>query len=226
VGLGGRALSDRQTIDQYKKIYADIKEMLDDPNLGTYAPNILGGYGMGGNGLLSQQQQFEIVNSGTSLITYLEAVLDSNSSQTVKSSEKKITPYNIFISHGKKSEALDLLTKFIYAIGLIPVVVMEQSSQGMSLDDKVLKYMQTCETAIILATGDDKVNGTLQPRLNVIHEIGLAQHLLTNKITYLLEEGTEFPSNISPKVYERFTKNNLSKAFITIARDLRSFGIL
>ena len=43
---------------------------------------------------------------------------------------------------------------------------------------------------------------------------------------YLLEEGTEFPSNIAPKVYERFTKNNLSKAFIAIVRDLRAFGIL
>jgi len=125
-------------------------------------------------------------------------------------------------------EALDLLNNFVRAIGLIPVIVMEQPSQGMSLDDKVIAYMQTCAAAIILATGDDKVEGGehLQPRQNVIHEIGIAQQVLTNRITYLLEEGTEFPSNIVPKVYERFTNNKLGKAFIAIVRDLRAFGIL
>ena len=93
---------------------------------------------------------------------------------------------------------------------------------------KLLHICGTCAAAIILATGDDKVEGSghLQPRQNVIHEIGIAQHVLTNRITYLLEEGAEFPSNIAPKVYERFFKENLSKAFIAIVRDLRAFGIL
>jgi predicted nucleotide-binding protein len=97
----------------------------------------------------------------------------------------------------------------------------------MSLDDKVVNYMRSCTAAIILATGDDEVKrNRFQPRQNVIHEIGIAQQILTNKITYLLEEKTDFPSNITPKVYERFTKENLTNAFITIARDLKAFGIL
>ena len=121
---------------------------------------------------------------------------------------------------------LTLLINFISAIGLVPIVVMEQPSQGMSLDDKVMANMQTCKSAIILATGDDEVDGIPQPRQNVIHEIGIAQQLLTNKITYLLEEDARFPSNISPRVYEKFSDGNLSKAFIAIVRDLRSFGIL
>jgi predicted nucleotide-binding protein len=136
--------------------------------------------------------------------------------------------YKIFISHGNDSAALNLLKEFIIAIGLIPVIVKNEPNKGMSVDDKVLNSLKSCEAAIILATGDDAVNGSeyFQPRQNVIHEIGLAQQILTDKITYLLEEDTKFPSNISPKVYERFTKENLTGAFITIARDLKGFDIL
>ena len=224
----GNLLGDIKTCEAYQKMYKDIKETLNDADLETYAPCIPYWMSSGSGGLLWQMHQAEIVNSGTMLISYLEAVLAPTSSESRQFTKNAIPPANIFISHGRESKALDLLNNFIRAIGLIPVIVMEQPSQGMSLDDKVIAYMQTCAAAIILATGDDKVEGGehLQPRQNVIHEIGIAQQVLTNRITYLLEEGTEFPSNIAPKVYERFTNNNLSKAFIAIVRDLRAFGIL
>lgn len=228
VGTIGRELADNETREDYRKIYKDIKETLTNPNLETYAPGISSGSSSGGDGLLWVQHQVQIVNSGIRLISYLEAVLASAFPDSHQSPKEITTPVNIFISHGKQSQALNLLKNFISAIGQIPVIVMEESSQGMSLDDKVLAYMRTCAAAIILATGDDKLKGSeyFHPRQNVIHEIGLAQQILTNRITYLLEEGTEFPSNITPKAYEPFTKDNLSKAFIAIARDLRAFGIL
>jgi predicted nucleotide-binding protein len=139
--------------------------------------------------------------------------------------EKNNKSSNIFISHGKPSEALKLLIKFIDAIGLNPVVVIDQPNQGMSIDDKVKTQIKRCEAVIILATGDDKVDSSLQPRQNVIHEIGYAEKDLDNRIIYLLEENTILPSNI-PQAYTRFTKNNLTNAFIAIALDLKSFGIL
>jgi len=225
----GIELPDNETREDYRKIYKDIKRTLTDPNLETYAPGIPSGRSFGGgDGLLWVQHQVQIVNSGTRLISYLEAVLASTFPDSHQSPKKITAPANIFISHGRESEALNLLKNFIFAIGQIPVIVMEQSSQGMSLDDKVPVYMRTCAAAIILATGDDKLKGSehFHPRQNVIHEIGIAQEILTNRITYLLEEGTEFPNNIAPKVYEPFTKDNLSKAFIAIVRDLRAFGIL
>lgn len=224
----GMELADYETREDYRKIYKDIKQTLADSNLETYAPGISSGSSFGGDRLLWVQHQVQIVNSGTRLISYLETVLASAFPDSQESPKKITAPANIFISHGKESEALNLLRDFIRALGQIPVIVMEKSSQGMSLDDKVLAYMRTCSAAIILATGDDKLQGTeyFHPRQNVIHEIGMAQEILTNRITYLLEEGTEFPNNIAPKVYEPFTKDNLSKAFIAIVRDLRAFGIL
>ncbi len=228
VGTIGRELADNETREGYRKIYKDIKETLADPNLEIYAPGISSGSSLGGDGLLWGQHQVQIINSGNRLISYLEAVLASASPSSHQSPKKIAAPANIFISHGRESEALNLLRNSISAIGQIPLIVMEESRLGKSLHDKVLTYMRRCTVGIILATGDDELKGSeyLQPRQNVIHEIGLAQEILTNRITYLLEEGTEFPSNITPKVYEPFTKDNLSKAFIAIVRDLKAFGIL
>lgn len=214
----GRSLFDYETGVKFRNMYEDIKETLDDPNLEIYAPNI-SIWGRGGNGLLKRNHQVEIVNNGVILVKYLEQLLVSNSPK------KNLVRSNIFISHGKPSEALDLLIEFIEAIGLNPIVVMNQPNQGMSIDNKVKTQIEMCVAVIVLATGDDEVNGILQPRQNVIHEIGYAEKGLNNKIIYLLEERTNFPSNI-PQAYTRFTKDNLTKAFIAIVRDLKSFGIL
>jgi predicted nucleotide-binding protein len=136
------------------------------------------------------------------------------------------TPPKAFISHGKKSVALNKLKEFLGALGIEPLVVKEQASLDKTLDDKVSYYLSQADFVIILATGDDKIEGKLHPRQNVIHEVGLAQNTHSGKIIYLLEEGTEFPSNISPKVWEPFKQRNMMDAFLHIARELRAYGML
>lgn len=135
-------------------------------------------------------------------------------------------PPKAFISHGKKSVALNKLEEFLRALGIEPLVVKEQPSLDKTLDDKVNYYLSQADFVIILATGDDKIGGKLHPRQNVIHEVGLAQKTHTGKIIYLLEEGTEFPSNIRPKVYEPFKQRNMMNAFLHIAKELRAYGML
>jgi hypothetical protein len=60
----------------------------------------------------------------------------------------------------------------------------------------------------------------------VIHEIGLAQEKFENRIIYLKEKGCVWPSNISPKVWEDFTQDNMGDAFIKIAKELRAMKII
>ena len=135
-------------------------------------------------------------------------------------------PPKAFISHGKESVALNKLEEFLRALGVEPLIVKEQPSLDKTVDDKVNFYLDQADFVVILATGDDKIEGKLHPRQNVVHEIGLAQKTHTGKITYLLEEGAEFPSNISPKVWERFKQRNMMKAFLCIAKELRAYGML
>jgi predicted nucleotide-binding protein len=136
----------------------------------------------------------------------------------------------IFISHGGKHKALEKVKNFLISLDLEPVIVEEKPSEGKSVDDLVEERMKSCSAVIILATKDDKIEKRkkiyYQPRQNVIHEIGLAQQIFGNKIIYLKEKGCEFPSNINPKVWENFTRNNMENAFIKINKELKAFDII
>ena len=141
-------------------------------------------------------------------------------------------PPSVFISHGKESVALRKLKEFIETLGIDPLIVKEQASLDKDLPDKVNSYLNQADFVIILATGDDTVRDkksgaeVIQPRQNVIHEIGLAQKIHPGKVIYLLEEGANFPSNIRPKVWESFKQRNMMDAFLGIVRELRAYGIL
>jgi hypothetical protein len=132
----------------------------------------------------------------------------------------------IFVSHGKETIALGKVERFLRAVGAHPIIVVRGPSEGMSVDDLVETRLNEADCAIILATADDDISGKKQPRLNVIHEIGLAQEKLQNKVIYLIEEGCEFPSNVQPKVWENFTQQNMEAAFEKIMKEMRAFGLL
>ncbi len=146
-------------------------------------------------------------------------------SVTSTPTEGTLTP-KVFIAHGKDSLALTKLCRFLTQISIDPLVVEDKPSEGRAVDDKVDFYLNQSDCAIILATGDDQIDGKIHPRQNVIHEIGSAQRIFPRKIIYLLEGGTEFPSNISPKVWQSFNQECMEEAFITIARELIAFGLL
>jgi len=133
-----------------------------------------------------------------------------------------------FIAHGGESAARDKLESFLMALGVTPIIVEEQPSQGRSKDKNVEHYLKLCDCAIILATkGDiDGRTGEFIPRGNILIEIGRSQEILPDRMIYLLEEGAKFPTDIDEKVWERFTKESMDKAFTKIAKELRAFGLI
>jgi predicted nucleotide-binding protein len=132
----------------------------------------------------------------------------------------------VFITHGHAEDVLRRVEDFVRALALEPLVVKREASQGQALDDLVEKRMEECQAQIVLATGDDEVDGSWQPRMNVIHEVGLGQRIFKDHIIYLKEDKCEFPSNIAPKVWEPFSRDNLESAFQKIVKELRAFGLL
>lgn len=132
----------------------------------------------------------------------------------------------VFVSHGHDTRALTKLERFLRALGTHPVIVVREPSEGLSVDDLVEKRMAESDCVVILATGDDVVESRRQPRLNVIHEIGLAQEKLSDRIIYLKEAGCDFPSNVAGKVWESFTQENMEAAFEKVSKELRAFGLL
>ena len=133
---------------------------------------------------------------------------------------------SVFVSHGKESRALIKLERYLRTIGAQPIIVVRGASEGMSVDDLVAKRMSESDCAIILATADEAVEGRRQPRPNVLHEIGLAQEKLEDRVIYLKEVGCDFPSNVQPKVWENFTQDNMEDAFEKVMKELRAFRLL
>lgn len=133
-----------------------------------------------------------------------------------------------FIAHGGESAARDKLEDFLTALGVTPIIVEEQPSQGRSKDKNVEYYPKQCDCAIILATkGDvDGQTGEFIPRGNILIETGRFQEILPGRMIYLLEEGAKFPTNIDEKVWERFGEDCVDKALIKVAKELRAFGLI
>ena len=156
-------------------------------------------------------------------------VRDEQGNLTGKPSSKiSLEPPKVFVAHGGKSEARDKLYRFLIALGITPLVIEEEPKEGRSVNEQVEYCSKQADCAVILGTADDKElkDGKLYPRRNVCIEIGRFQEKFHNRIIYLLEEGASFPSNISEKLYTRFTEESMDEAFIAVARELRAFGIL
>ena len=147
---------------------------------------------------------------------------------TTSVTKEYLQPPKAFIAHGGESPALDKLKRFLDALGVEPLVVEEQPSEGRSIAENVDYYASQSDLAIILATkGDiDGKTGSFIPRGNVLMEIGKSQGIFKEKIIYLLQAGTKFPTNVSEKVWGRFTSSQMDNAFIKIAKELKKFGIL
>lgn len=148
------------------------------------------------------------------------------SSGLFNTNEKKV-----FISHGIETSALTKIERFLRGLWLTPIIVKYEPSLGNALDDLIDKKMGECVAVIVLATKDDKIvekdgKEYYQTRPNVIHEVGLAQEKVKNRIIYLKEAGCVFPSNINPKIWEDFTQENMENAFSKVTRELKAFGII
>lgn len=166
----------------------------------------------------------------------LKTVLDSISSDLAfselqESTLEELVPTNppkAFIAHGGKAAARDKLESFLAALGVTPIIVEEQPSQGRSKDKNVEYYLKECDCAIILATkGDiDGQTGEFIPRGNILNEIGRCQEIFPDRMIYLLEKETKFPTNIDEKVWGRFAEESMDGAFIKIAKELRAFGLM
>jgi len=109
------------------------------------------------------------------------------------------------------------------------VVAEWKESEGRWTEPHVDKQMEEADCYIVLAEYGNIVDlktGAKHPRLNVIDELARSREKRSDRIVLLLQKGVSLPSNVSGIVYEHFTKQNMEKAFIKVARELRAFGLI
>jgi len=181
------------------------------------------------------QKQEEYINSliwhelGIKRILLLYKMLGFSSLYEVKNSKSEIDRPKAFIAHGGQSARLIKLCDFLEALGIEPVVAEWSASEGGWTEEHVERRLEDADCYIILAEYGgiiDVKTGAKHPRLNVIDELGRSRQKRPNRTILLLEKGISLGSNTSGIVYEHFTKTNMEKAFIKVARELQAFGII
>lgn len=159
----------------------------------------------------------------------IQAILFAIEEYGIPETGEPASPPQVFIAHGGKTAALDKLCSFIEALGVEPLVVEVEPSEGRLTEEQVNNYMKQADCAIIWATYghiEDVKTHKKHPRLNVVDELGRCRNVFPQRTILLLERGVDLPSNDSGIIYEHFTKRNMENAFIKVAKELSAFGLI
>lgn len=135
----------------------------------------------------------------------------------------------IFIVHGKDNEVKFEVARFIEKMGFEPIILHEQTSDGMTIIEKIEKYTNV-GFGIALYTpcdiGYEKNNEEgkmFRARQNVIFEHGyLIAKLGRNNVCALVKQTVETPNDISGVVYIPFDENGGWKHLL--AKEMKSSG--
>ena len=128
--------------------------------------------------------------------------------------EKRVSPVSantrrVFVVHGHDGEAKETLARFLEKLGLAPVILHEQPSQGRTIIEKFEVSSSDVAFAVVLLTPDDlgcaNSKGTeLRPRArqNVILELGYFMGRLgRTRVCALHKGGIELPSDYQGVIY-------------------------
>ena len=139
----------------------------------------------------------------------------------------------IFIVHGHDSQAKSELAVTLSSLGLKPIILHEQPSEGMTLIEKLEKYSDVGYAFIILTPDDlgtkkdvKNIKDSLKPRArqNVVFEFGLfVGKLGRNRVCCLYKGNVKLPSDLDGLVYIPFNLS-INEKQIDIIRELKAAG--
>lgn len=120
VAAVGQYLPDNATRANYREMYDDIKNTLNDPNLETYAPSLPHLGTTSYDATLWAQNQIRIVEGGMRLIAYLEAVLR----QIPSTVHNQKLPLRCFLSYRFTEQGRQYATEVRHFLELVGVEVV------------------------------------------------------------------------------------------------------
>lgn len=129
----------------------------------------------------------------------------SNQAVSVARNKRKI-----FIVHGHDNEAKQEVGRFVESVGLEAIILHEQANAGMTIIEKIEKYSNDADFALVLYTACDKGRGALETKVqarnrarqNVVFEHGyLMAKLGRENVCALVKGEIETPNDISGVVY-------------------------
>ena len=129
----------------------------------------------------------------------------------------------VFIGHGNNPIWRDLKDHLNEQHNYEVIAYEVGARAGHEIRDILADMLQASSFAILVMTGEDRTeDGQMQPRMNVVHELGLFQgHLGFDRAITLLERGTQEFSNINGVHQIRFSKGNIRETFGDVVATLK-----
>lgn len=132
----------------------------------------------------------------------------------------------VFVGHGHSEDWKELRDHLRDMHGIEVIAYEAGPRAGHTIEDVLEKMLAKATIAFFVMTGEDEtVAGSMNPRLNVVHELGLFQGRLGfNKGIVLLKRGAAEFSNIAGLQQIRFTdiKEVFGNVVATINRESRN----
>lgn len=150
-----------------------------------------------------------------------ERYLAGLSYKSLASSKPKVDPPSqrlspaVFIGHGGSPLWRELKDFVRDKLGYEVLEFNSECAAGLSTKERLQAMLGRANAALLLMTAEDeRADGSMTARMNVIHEVGLFQGKLGfEKAVVMLEEGCAEFSNIHGIVQIRFPKDRLKAAF-------------
>lgn len=118
-----------------------------------------------------------------------------------------IPPNAVFVVHGRDEDTKKAVAGFLKDVGLVPIILHEQSNRGRTIIEKFEQDSTGVACAVVLLTPDDVGALKGEPpkpraRQNVIFELGYFFGKLGRKRSFALHTGNvELPSDIHGVLY-------------------------
>ena len=134
----------------------------------------------------------------------------------------------IFIGHGRDNTWRELKDFLVERLNLQYEEFNRTSPLGVTTKEQLEKMLaNSCFAFLVMTAEDERADGTMSARENVIHEVGLFQGRLGfNRAIVLLEDGCNEFSNILGLGQLRFASGNLAAKFDEIRKKLEEEGIV
>lgn len=128
---------------------------------------------------------------------------------------------HLFIGHGRRHD-WRAVRDHLATLGVECVEFCDESPVGQPVTQQLERVIGGCSGAIIVATGEiERKDGPPLPRLNVVHELGIAQERFGRALTFVLaEEGVELPSNLDGVGVIRFDGLRITAVLGTLTKAL------
>lgn len=227
-----------------------LHELLSDSNLSSQLPSFLRQHGNLDSFWGFIKQKFgTYAERRTYLSEQFTPILDalefgqSNPSATPPAqvvTSKKHTPSKpvvthnkrkVFVVHGRDNEAKQESSRFIEKLGLEAIILHEQASSGMTIIEKIEKYSNDADFALVLYTACDKGRGVHESsitaknraRQNVVFEHGyLMAKLGRENVCSLVKGDVETPNDLKGVVYVTMDEYGAWKNDVT--KELKACG--